>query len=397
MARPDSLSAAQARRLHLHAQGFGGRRTVGRVDRRHLRAVFDRLGLVQMDSVNVLVRSHYLPFFSRLGPYDRALLDRFVYRDRGAFEYWGHEASLVRTDLHPLLRWRMDEEHQWKGIREAARAAPEQVEALCALVLAEGPASAGDLEATERRTEPWWGWGETKRLLEHLFHVGRVGAVRRGNFERLYCDPAVAVPAEVLSRPTPPERDALVGLLEVAARGHGVGTARDLADYFRLPITVARRLLPEMAADGLLEVVEVEGWREPAYRHPDAHLPRYVKARALVSPFDQVMWERDRVERLFGFTYRIEIYVPAPKRVFGYYVLPFLLGDRYVARVDLKADRAAGHLLVQAAHAEAGVDLHEVAAALAEELALLAGWLDLTEVVVKDRGDLAPALGGLLT
>lgn len=392
MARPDSLSAAQARRLHLHAQGFGERRPTGRVDKRHVRKVFERLGLIQIDSVNVLVRSHYLPLFSRLGPYDRSLLDRFAYEDRGAFEYWGHEASLLHKDLHPLMRWRMAGEHQWGGVRRIVEDRADLVEELHALVLAEGPASAGDLDATERKKGPWWGWGDTKVALEHLFYVGRVGATRRGGFERAYCDPTTVVPADVLARPRPEDRDALVALLERSARGHGVGTARDLADYFRLPIKVVRPLLEEMADEGVVERVEVEGWRQPAYVHPDAHLPRWVRACALVSPFDSVMWERDRVERVFGFTYRIEIYVPKPKRTYGYYVLPFLLGDRYVARVDLKADRAASALLVQSAFAEDGVDHLEVAERLAGELRTMATWLGLGDIVVKDRGDLAPTL-----
>ena len=392
MARPDSLSAAQARRLHLHAQGFGEKRPTGRVDKRHVRKVFERLGLIQIDSVNVLVRSHYLPLFSRLGAYDRSLLDRFAYQDHEAFEYWGHEASLVHSELHPLLRWRMAGEHQWGGVRRIIEDRADLVEELCALVLAEGPASAGDLDATERKKGPWWGWGDTKVALEHLFYVGRVGAVRRGSFERAYCDPKTVVPPEVLARPTPTDREALVGLLEHAARGHGVGTAKDLGDYFRLPIKVVRPLLEEMANDGIVDRVEVDGWKHPAYVHPDAHLPRWVKACALVSPFDSVMWERDRVERVFGFTYRIEIYVPKPKRTYGYYVLPFLLGDRFVARVDLKADRAASALLVQSAFAEDGVDHLEVAERLAEELRLMADWLGLDDVLVKDRGDLAPTL-----
>ncbi len=392
MSRPDSLSAAQARRLHLHAQGFGEKRPTGRVDKRHVRKVFERLGLIQIDSVNVLVRSHYLPLFSRLGPYDRSILDRFAYRDHEAFEYWGHEASLLHQDLHPLLRWRMAGQHQWGGVRRLVEDRADLIEELHQLVLAEGPASAGELDATEAKKGPWWGWGDTKVALEHLFYVGRVGAVRRGNFERAYCDPAVVVPADVLARPTPTEREALVALLERAARAHGVGTAKDLADYFRLPIKVVRPLLEEMAADGVVERVEVEGWTHPTYVHPDAHLPRWVRACALVSPFDPVMWERERVERLFDFTYRIEIYVPKPKRTHGYYVLPFLLGDRYVARVDLKADRAGSTLLVQSAFAEEGVDHLEVAERLAEELRLMAAWLGLGPVVVKDRGDLAPTL-----
>ena len=392
MARPDHLRADQARRIHLAAQGFAEHRPAGRVDRRHLRRVFRRLGLIQIDSVNVLVRSHYLPLFSRLGPYDRSLLDRLAYRDHEVFEYWGHEASLIHHELHPLLRWRMAREHQWAGMREFARANEELIAAVREDVLARGPMSAGELDEAERKKGPWWGWGDTKRALEHLFYAGELGAVRRGSFERVYCDPRSVVPGATAERPTPPERDAMVGLLERSARGHGVGTARDLADYFRLPITEVRPLLHEMAGAGVLQEVAVEDWKQPAYLHPDAVLPRRVEAAALVSPFDSVMWERERVERVFGFRYRIEIYVPKPERTYGYYVLPFLLGDRYVARVDLKADRADRCLLVQSAHAEEGVDHGEVAGRLAGELRLLAGWLDLDDVTVVGRGDLAPAL-----
>jgi uncharacterized protein YcaQ len=263
-------------------------------------------------------------------------------------------------------------------------------------VVAEGFTGSSDLGARERRKEPWWDWNDNKAALEHLFYVGRLAATRRDNFERAYCDPALMVPPDVLAAPTPSERDAMVGLLEHAARGHGVGTAKDLGDWFRLPIKVVRPLLEEMADDGLVERVEVEGWGpQPAYVHPDAHLPRWVRAQALVSPFDSVMWERDRVERTYGFTYRIEIYTPKEKRVHGYYVLPFLLGDRYVARVDLKADRAAGVLRVQSAFAEGGVDHLEAAEPLLDELRLMAGWLGLSDVAVVDRGDLAPTLAML--
>jgi len=391
--RPDSLSVDQARRITLAAQGFAERRPTGRVDRRHLRKVFDRLGLVQMDSVNVLVRTHYLPLFSRLGPYDRSLLDRFVYDDHEAFEYWGHDASLILFELQPLLRWRMAGEHQWPGMRRFVEGQdPELIDALHRSVVADGPASAGDLDGSDRKKGPWWGWSDTKRTLEHLFFAGRVGAIRRNTFERAYCDPALVVPAHILERPTPDSRDALVALLERSARGHGVGTAKDLADYFRLPIKPVRPLLEEMADDGIVDRVTVEGWKQPTYMHPGAKLPRRVDACALVSPFDSIMWERDRIERLFGFSYRIEIYVPKPKRVFGYYVLPFLLGDRYVARVDLKADRATSRLLVQAAWAEPGVDHIEVAERLTGELRSMATWLALDDVVVIDRGDLGPAL-----
>ncbi|MGH8986055.1 MAG: winged helix-turn-helix domain-containing protein [Acidimicrobiia bacterium] len=392
MARPQTLSLEQARRIALAAQGFAERRPRGRIDRRHLRRVFERLGLVQIDSVNVLTRSHYLPLFSRLGAYDRSLLDRFAYIDHEVFEYWGHDASLIQTDLQPLLRWRMDGEHRWPAMRRWMGENGALVEALHEKVLADGPVRARDVDGIGGTKGPWWGWGDTKRGLEHLFYVGRVGAIRRTTFERAYCDPTLVVPAAVQERPTPAEHDALVALLERSARGHGVGTAPDLADYFRLPIKLVRPLLEEMAGDGILERVTVDGWRLPAYRHPDAALPRRVDACALVSPFDSVMWGRDRVEQLFGFRYRIEIYTPKPKRVYGYYVLPFLLGDRYVARVDLKADRASSRLLVQSAFAEEGVDDLEVAERLRDELRTMATWLGLDDVVIVDRGDLARAL-----
>jgi hypothetical protein len=392
--RTETLSLDEARRVTLAAQGFAVPRPRGRVDRRHLRALFARLGMVQLDSVNVLVRSHYLPLFSRLGPYDRTLLDRFAYEEHEVFEYWGHEASLISSELEPLLRWRMTREHRWAGMRRFIEGHdPAVMDALAARVLADGPLSAGDLDGKDRKAEPWWGWGDTKRSLEHLFSVGRVGAVRRSStFERAYVDPAQVIPADVRARPTPDVRDALAGLLEQAARTYGIATAKDLSDFFRLPIKEARPVVEEMADAGALRPVGVEGWTAPAFLHPAASLPRSVDACALVSPFDSVMWERERVERLFGFSYRIEIYVPKPKRTFGYYVLPFLLGDRYAARVDLKADRAASRLLVQAAWGERGVDPAEVADRLGTELRTMAAWLGLEDVVVSRRGDLATAL-----
>ena len=397
MSRPQSLSVAQARRIALRANGLAEARPSGRVDRRHLRRVVERLGVVQLDSVNVLVRTQYLPFFSRLGPYDPELLDRLAYRDHELFEYWGHVASLVDMRHHHLLRWRMQEMHAWHSPNSVATKQPDVVRALEAEVLANGPVSAGELDDDVGRKGSWWGWSNTKRALEYLFWAGRIGAIRRGNFERVYCDPALCVPPDVLARPAPDELDAKRELLVLAARAHGVGTARDLADYWRQPITESRRLLRELAVDGLLEEVAVEGWTEPAYLHPDAKLPRRVDACALVSPFDQAMWERSRVERLHGFRYTIEIYVPKPKRVHGYYVLPFLLGDTYVARVDLKADRAGRRLLVQAAHAEPdlarrGTDEIEVAVRLSGELRAMATWLGLDDVHVVGAGDLAPAL-----
>jgi len=399
--RPAQLSAAQARRTIVAAQGLAAPRVEGRVDRRHLRRVVGRLGLVQIDSVNVLVRAHHLPFFSRLGPHDRSLLHRLAYRHHEVFEYWGHEASLVDVQLEPLLRWRMADGHAWGGPSTLAARRPDLVAEIESVVLEAGPLSAAEVDellGTRRdRTGPWWGWSDTKKALEHLFWAGRVGAVRRESFERAYCHPDRTVPADVRARPTPTREEALRGLLLVAARAHGVATARDLADYWRLPIAEVRALVPAMVADGELEAVAVEGWRDEAVRHPGAVLPRRVEACALVSPFDQAMWERRRVERVHGFRYAIEIYVPKHKRVHGYYVLPFLLGDTYVARVDLKADRAGRRLLVQAAHAEPdlaarGTDEGEVAERLLGELRTMATWLGLDDVVVADRGDLAPAL-----
>jgi uncharacterized protein YcaQ len=402
MPRPQSLSRAQARRIALRATGLDRPRPAGAVDRRHLRRVVRQLGVVQLDSVNVLVRTQYLPFFSRLGPYDRGLLDTMAYDDHELFEYWGHAASLIDVGHHPLLRWRMAQDHAWGGPSAVAAKRPDLVAALEQEVIANGPVSAGALDASDRRKGPWWGWGDTKRALEHLFWTGRIGALRSGTFERLYCRPSDAVPHAVLASPTPDDETAKRSLLLLAAGAHGIGTARDLADYWRQPILETRRQLRGLAAEGALEQVEVEGWREPAYLHPGATLPRSVDACALVSPFDQAMWERDRVERLHGFRYTIEIYVPRPQRVHGYYVLPFLLGDTYVARVDLKADRFGGRLLVQAAHAEPdldrrGTDEHHVAERLTGELRSMATWLGLDDVHVVGHGDLAPVLAAVAT
>ena len=397
MLRTRSLSSADARRIALRAQGLDRPRPSGRIDRRHLRRVIAQLGLIQLDSVNVLTRTQYLTLFSRLGPYDTSLLDTLAYRDNELFEYWGHVASLIDVRHQPDLRWRMTAEHDWKSLVRLARRRPDLVDALEAEVLARGPVSAGELEHDDRRKGPWWGWGDTKMALEYLFWAGRIGALRRGNFERVYCDPRDAVPADVLDAPTPDEEDAHRRLLLHAARMHGVGTSRDLADVWRHKVPHAKAHLRELAASGELEIVEVEGWNEPAFLHPEATVPRRVEACALVSPFDSAMWERSRIERLFGFEYRIEIYVPKPKRRYGYYVLPFLLGDTYVARVDLKADRTGRRLLVQSAHsepdlAERGTTTLEVAQRLAGELRAMADWLELDDVHVAGPGDLSPAL-----
>jgi uncharacterized protein YcaQ len=389
------LSAAQARRVALAAQGFASPRP-GEVSARAMLALVNRLGVVQIDSVNVLARAHYLPLFSRLGPYDRDRFDQASWRaPRRLFEYWGHEASLLPVALQPLFRWRMARAHDeaWGGIRRVATEQPELVARVLDDVRARGPISAAQLSADERpkRTGPWWDWSDVKRAIEYLFWSGEVTSARRRGFERLYDLPERVLPRAVIQTPTPSEADAQRELIRIAAGALGVAAPRELRDYYRLPVAGFKERVSELVEAGALLEVAVEGWKGPAYLAADARVPRAISARALLAPFDPLVWERERAERLFGFRYRIEIYVPQPKRVHGYYVLPFLLGDRLVARVDLKADRAAGALLVQAAHAGGGAPA-ETAEELAAELALMAGWLGLERVVVRDRGDLAPAL-----
>jgi uncharacterized protein len=392
----ERLSAAQARRVALAAQGFAEPQPAGAPTGRSVRRLFDRVGLVQIDSVNVLQRAHYLPLFSRFGPYDTDLLDRAShYAPRRLFEYWGHEASLLPVALQPALRWRMERaaEEAWGGMRKVNKERPDLVERVLGEVRERGPVAASDVLEEERpkRTGPWWDWSDVKRAFEFLFWSGRISSARRRGFERLYDLPERVLPAEVVAAPTPPADEAQRELLRVAARSLGVATESDLRDYFRLGAVEARERVAELVEAGELWPVEVEGWRGPAYLDPAARLPRRVAARALVGPFDSLVWERARAQRLFGFRYRIEIYVPAPKRVHGYYVLPFLLGDRLVARADLKADRQAGALRVQAAFAEPGAPA-ETAAELRSELESMAGWLELERVEVMPRGDLAPAL-----
>lgn len=386
----ERLSLSQARRLALGAQGFGEARPTGRIDRRHLRRVLDRIGLIQIDSVNVLCRSQELPLFARLGPHPRSLIWDAT-RDGELFEYWVHEACHLPVEQYPLYRWMMTSHPRWKGFREWASGNGQLIDTVIEKVRADGPIIAADLEMRDRPKESWWDWDEGKKALEYLFRAGDVAATRRPNdFARLYHDPATLISDEIRTAPAPSEHDAKKELLVLAARYHGVGTASDLADYHRLKHT--RPLFPELVEEGRLLPVEVEGWSKPAYLHPDATIPRRIEARALLSPFDPVVWFRERALRLFGFHYRIEIYTPKPKRQFGYYVLPFLLGDELVGRVDLKSDRAAGALLVQAAWAEPGVPHDVVAPELAEELGLMAGWLGLERVEIVGAGNLSAEL-----
>ena len=401
MAPRSRLSAAEARRVALAAQGFADAPLGRAVDTRALRSrVIDKVGLIQIDSVNVLQRAHYLPAFSRLGEYDIGLLDKLShYAPRRLFEYWGHEASLIPVELHPHLRWRMRRAHDdaWGGMRRIAVERPELVAAVLEDLRARGPLTASQLahlDAPRAPKGPWWDWSDVKRALEFLFWSGEITSARRRRFERLYDVPERVIPAAVLAAPTPDDDEAQRELLRVAARSLGVATEPDLRDYFRLPSAESKARIPELVENGDLLPVTVEGWSAPAYLAPGARVPRKVGARALVGPFDSLIWERPRVERVFGMRYRIEIYVPKEQRVHGYYVLPLLLGDSLVARVDLKADRAASALLVQAAHTEPGAPA-ETAEALALELRRMADWLALDDVVIVGAGDLAPALTAL--
>jgi hypothetical protein len=399
------LSVAAARRIALAAQGFADPRPTGRIDARHIRRVIDRVGLLQLDSVNVFCRSHYMPVFSRLGPYPREVLDRLTAHTAGPvrrelFEYWGHEASLIPVELQPYLRWRMDraDDDAWGSMVRAARDFPQLIEDTFELVTRQGPVRAGDtgIPRPEPRPGHMWNWHDGKVALEYLFWSGRITAARRVNFERYYDRPERVLPAEIVGTPTPPVDEAQRELVRIAARAYGVATEPDLGDYFRLPRAESKLRVAELVAAGELVPVKVDGWKAPAYLWPQARRPRRIDTRALLTPFDSLIWFRERAERLFGFRYRIEIYTPAPKRIYGYYVLPFLLGDSLVARVDLKSDRQAGVLRVQGAFAEPDVDVMHVADELAAELAVTAKWLDLDGVVVGERGDLAAPLSHAL-
>ncbi|HZB43470.1 MAG TPA: crosslink repair DNA glycosylase YcaQ family protein [Ilumatobacter sp.] len=381
--------------MALAAQGFTDPRPTGRIDRRHLRRVLDRIGLIQIDSVNVLVRSQELPLFARLGPHPRTLIDDATTAGE-LFEYWVHEASHVQTAHHHLYRWMMRQPHRWPAFRRLMADRAGYIESVYQYVVANGPVVAGDLKQRVGKKGTWWDYDDGKIALEALFYEGRVSARRRSrDFARVYDITERVIPAEALARPTLPEREARKELLVLAAKYHGVGTLRDLTDYHRMKQTSCAPLAAELIEEGRLVAAEVRGWGRPAYVHPDAVTPRRVNARALLSPFDPVVWNRERAERLFGFRYRIEIYTPAPRRQYGYFVLPFLLGDELVGRVDLKADRAGSALLVQSAWGEPGITNGDVAGALHEELTSMAAWLGLDRVVVNGRGDMAPALAQL--
>ena len=386
------FSSSEARRIALGAQGFADPRPRGRIDIRHLRRVVDRIGLIQIDSVNVSVRSHYMPLFSRLGPYPMSLLDDAVYSRKELFETWAHEASFVPVKHYPLFRQRMQQTEPWRRIARFAKKYPGYLDAVLEEVRSRGALAASELEEPGSRTGPWWGQGKGKVALEWHFSQGAVCVCERRNFARVYDLTERVLPPEALNGRAPDADGSQRELLLLSARSHGVGTARDLADYYRLSIRRSRELLRELGSEGALREVSVEGWRDPAYLHPEARLPRGVEAQVLLTPFDSLIWERDRTERVFDFHYRIEIYVPQKKRRYGYYVMPFLFDEALAARVDLKSDRAKSRLLVKAAYLEEGQDAGRVSGALAEELRLMAEWLGLEEVRVGRKGDLTPAL-----
>jgi uncharacterized protein YcaQ len=382
----DSLSLQEARRIALAAQGFGRPRAAAEPVAADVVRTVRSLGVVQIDSVNVLVRSHYLPLYARLGPYAMSLLDDAAYggRRRRLFEYWGHEASLLPVDLQPSLRWRMQRakngDGTWGNVARFGRERAILCDEVRALIRDRGPAGVSAIEAGEKRRGRWWGWSEAKLALEFLFWSGQVTTHSRRGFERIYDLTERVLPKRIIDAPTPAPEDAQRELLRIASRAMGVATERDLRDYFRLGPADAKARIAELLELRELLTVKVEGWKGTAYLAPRVKIPARIEGRALLSPFDSLVWYRDRLQRLFDFHYRIEIYTPAHKRVHGYYVLPFLLGDRLVARVDLKADRAARKLRVIATHHEPGVARAEVDANLRDELQLLAQWLGLGSV-----------------
>ena len=423
----ETISISTARRIALTAQGFADPRPAGRVDVRHIRRVLDRVGVLQVDSVNVLCRSHYLPLFARLGPYSRTTLDRMCWGDdRELFEFfWGHKASLIPLSSYPLLRWRMRpaERQVWDasldpelaapwsvvtGMRRLSSERPGLVDEVLATVTERGPITAGEANPDGRRRKPtdpdpdpgtgrMWNWQDAKIAIEYLFSTGQVTIAGRRNFERLYDLTERVLPTGVL--PELGADEARRELVRISARALGVATARELCGvsggtgYFPLPTATAKQVIGELVDAGELVPVRVEGVSQQSYLWSDAD-DRPVHARALLSPFDSLIWNRDRTHRLFDFFYRISIYTPAAQRVHGYYVLPFLLGDRLVARVDLKADRQNSALLVPTVTAEPGVPDTEIAEPLAAELNLMAHWLELDQVLITAQGDLARALKG---
>ncbi|MBD9427690.1 YcaQ family DNA glycosylase [Pseudomonas sp. PDM15] len=396
-----SLSLAEARRLALAAQGFA-RAPRGAIRHRQLQAQIERLGVLQIDSVNALVRSHYLPAFSRLGHYEPELLDDLAWgkpKRRSLFEYWGHEASLLPLELYPLLRWRMQRAADGQGIyRQLAEFGRQQqgvIQRVLQAVREQGALGAGSLSTRTERAGPWWDWSAEKHAMEWLFAAGLVAVAGRRGFERLYDLPERVIPTAQLDHPEIEEAEAQRQLLLRSADALGVASERDLRDYFRLDASDAKARIAELVEAGELQPVAVQGWKQTAYSHGEPSIPRRVRASALLSPFDSLIWERERTERLFGFRYRLEIYTPPDKRVYGYYVLPFLHQERLLARVDLRSERAQGRLAVHAVHLEEAVLSEEALLALADQLQVLANWLGLERIQFNCQRPVAQRLQAL--
>ena len=386
------LSISQARRAAIAAQGLARPRP-DRVDVRHIARVFDDVAVVQIDSVNVIARAHELTLFARLGAYEPAVFDRFVEQRRGAFEYWGHMASFSPIEHWPWFRHRMEGSRPWRMVQQLGRDEPKYIDSVLDDVRARGPLTVSDLEDPGGSGGSWWGWKKGKVALEWLFDTGKLTSAGRVNgFARLYDLPERVIPIDVLDAAPLSRVDAHVALMRRAVRSHGVGTVKDFADYYRIKVAEARAAIAVLVERGDVQPVVVEGWSDAAFMDPGLSIPRAVEARSLLAPFDSLVWYRERDERLFDFHYRIEIYTPEPKRVYGYYVLPFLLGERVVGRVDLKADRQAGVLRARGLYAEPWADRRHVARHLAAELVEMAGWLGLSAIVIERRGDLADAV-----
>ena len=387
---PLHLSLSEARCLALAAQGFATGSAAAKPAR--VKALTERLGVLQIDSVNALVRSHYLPLFSRLGNYPMDWLDQQAWgsgRQRSLFEYWGHEASLLPMQLYPLLRWRMRRAAAGQGIyRQLAEFGRQQqplIRQVLQTVREHGALGAGSLGKRAQKAGPWWDWSAEKHALEWLFAAGEVTVASRRGFERLYDLPDRVLPGAILNQPEPDEPAAQRQLLLHAARALGLATEQDLRDYFRMDTADTRLRLAELSESGELQAVQVEGWRHTAWCPGELKVPRGLKPTALLSPFDSLIWARERTERLFGFRYRLELYTPAAKRVYGYYVLPFLYAGQLVGRVDLRAERAHGRLAVYAVHEEAAGMSTEALLALGQQLRTLADWLGLERIQLNCR------------
>jgi len=394
--RLEKLSIVEARRLALAAQGFGIQRTNAMSSVADAVTVIRKLGVVQIDSVNVLARSQELPLLARLGNHDRTAIPKATAQGK-IFEYWGHEASHLPVELQPLFRWKMDAARTGKvkhwGLTSFYNDNKAYVQRVLKHVEKSGPVTARALSTRTKKVGTWWDWDEAKTALEYLFLTGQLMSNGRGSdFARIYDTPERVLPSQILAAPTPTERDARRQLLVRAAVAQGIATADDLADYYRQRLSAVKPLLAELVEDGVLNEVAVEGWREKAFIHCHAKLPKRIRATALLSPFDSLVWCRSRNERLFGFHYRIEIYTPKPKRRFGYYVLPILSDEKLVGRLDMKADRTNGTLRIEGAYLEHGVAAATVAAPVAREVGLMAKWLGLEHKYVGVRGNFSRAL-----